>query len=133
MMSIIFYNEYLKIPNNYFRSKLLEIIISRNDFIYNCYPLIKLILKRVGISMKIKDIQNNFTILDENQHRLVEILNSTNNDFLDQIIIQLSEHLSLEFFDNIDKIDNKTDIKDKECFKFLGEDLKQDAEILSLK
>ena len=117
MMSIIFYNEYLKIPNYYFRNKLLDIIISRNDFIYNCYPLIKLILKRVGISMKIRDIQNNFNILKNGEDRLVDILNSKKNDFLDQIIIQLFEHLSLEFFDNINKIDEKSDKKDKECFK----------------
>ena len=117
MMSIIFYNEYLKIPNNFFRSKLLDFIISRNDFIYNCYPLIKLILKRVGISMKIKDIENNFNIINGNNDRLVNILNSKKNDFLDQIIIQLFEHLSLEFFDNVNKINEKSDKKDKESFK----------------
>ena len=51
------------------------------------------------------------------QDRLVGILNSKNNDFLDQIIIQLFEHLFLEFFDNIDKIDENSEQKDKECFK----------------
>ena len=117
LMSIIFHNEYLKIPNKDFRSQLLEIIISRNDFVFNCYPLLKLILKRVGISIRPKSIKENLVILDENNDQLVQILNKKQSDFLDQIIIQIFEHLFLEFFDNIDKISEKSDKKDRECFK----------------
>ena len=116
LMSIIFYNEYLKIPNNFFRNNLLDKITSRNDFIYNCYPLIKLILKGVGISMQINEIQGNLNSLINENNKLIYILNSKKNDFLDQIIIQLFEHLSLEFFENIEKIDKKTDKKVRECF-----------------
>ena len=117
LMSIIFQNEYLKIQNKYFRFKLLEPIISRNDYIDNCYPLLKLILKRIGISILPRNIQDNIKILDNNEDHLIEILNNKKNDFLAQYIIQIFEHLIFDFFDNIDKMDEETDKKDKVCFK----------------
>ena len=116
LISIIFNAEYMKISNNYFRERLLEIIISKNDLIYNCYPLLKKIIKRINISILPKEIRNNLDMIENNQDKLIQILNTKKSDYLDQIILQILEQMFLKFFDNVENIDKIGDKEDKKCF-----------------
>ena len=115
LMSIIFQNEYRKISIKEFRIKLFELVISKNEFIYNCYPLLKLMLKKINISTQPKNIKNNLEDLKNNNDPLMVALNSQNSEFLDQAILQIFEHSILEYFGNIEKMDKKIDKEDKAC------------------
>ena len=114
LMSTIFYDEYMKISDDYFRNELLNIIISKNDFVYNCFPLLKKILKKIGIKTNPKNMKENFEYIKNSQNKLIEILNEKNSEFLDQVVLQILEHMLQEYFDNIDKINDKND---KELFE----------------
>ena len=55
VMSIIFKNEYLKTENEAFTTKLLEIIISKDEFIFNCSHIFK---KIFSFSVAPEDMKN---------------------------------------------------------------------------
>ena len=114
LISTIFYDEYTKISDDYFREKLLNIIISKNDFVYNCFPLLKKLLKKIGITVNPKNMEDNFEYIKNSNDRLIKILNENNSEFLDQVVLQILEHMLPEYFENIDKI---TDKKDKKLFE----------------
>ena len=103
LISTIFQAEYLKISNNYFRNKLLNIIIQKNEFILNCYPLLKQLLKRIKISVNPKDMEKNLEIIKGNQDPIIGILNKNKSEILEQIILQILEHMLSEFFDEVEK------------------------------
>jgi hypothetical protein len=111
LMSTIFYDEYMKISDDYFRNELLNVIVSKNDFVYNCFPLLKKILKKIGIKTNPKYMKDNFEYIKNSQDKLIEILNEKNSELLDQVILQILDHMLPEYFDNIDKISDKNDKK----------------------
>ena len=59
-------------------------------------------------------MKENFEYIKNSQNKLIEILNEKNSEFLDQVILQILEHMLPEYFDNIDKINDKND---KELFE----------------
>ena len=128
LMSKIIHDEYLKIQNERFRKKLLNIIISKNELIYNCYPLLKKIVKGINISIEPNNIDNNLKIFKETNDPLIEILaekNSDNSEFLEQAIFQIFERLVLKYFDNIDNLDKNKDKKTADLFeKYISEKIK---------
>ena len=116
LISTIFHNEYMKISNDYFRQKLLDIIILENDYIYNCYPLLKQIIKGMKISIDPQVIEKNFEMIKNKTDRLIGILNSRKSDILDQSILQILEHMFLEYFKKVEKLDKNSDKKYKNIF-----------------
>ena len=116
LMSSIFYNEYIKIEDKDFRYNLLKKIISKNEFIYNCYPIMKQIIKEINISIEPRLILENLeNIKLNNNNKLIDILNKNESEFLEQVILQILEQKFLKFFDSIENID-KNDRENKECF-----------------
>ena len=114
LMSIIFYDEYMKISKEVFRNELLNIITSKDDFIYNCFPLLKKIIKNMGISIKPEKIKNNLEDIKKGNYKMILILNQKKSIVLEQIILQILEHFFLDYFDNLSKGINK---EDKKFFK----------------
>ena len=111
LMSTIFYDEYMKINHNDFREVLLKNIISKDDFIYNCFPLLKKIIKNIGLSIEPKKIDDNFSLIEGENNRMIRYLNKIKSNTLDQIILQIFEHILLEYFENISADINKDDKK----------------------
>ena len=119
MISIIIQDEYLKISNKYFRKKLIEKMTSDNKLAYNCYPLLKRIIKGINISIQPKTFEGNLKMLLEKKDALINVLNEKSSkdlEFLEQAILQTFEHLLLKFFDNIEKINKNSDKTEKEKF-----------------
>ena len=107
----IIQNEYSKIPIEQYRNKLLEVIISKNEFIPNCMPLLKKIIKisidpndnernNLNISINPNNIENNLTAINQEDEK-IKILCKYKNEFLDFSIIQIFEHYFLQFFNKI--------------------------------
>jgi hypothetical protein len=103
LMPSIIRDEYSKVQDDKFRYKLLEIITSKNEFIYNCYPLLKQILKGIKISINPKDIDNNLKTIADSNDSLINNLKDKKSEFLDHVILQIFERLFKLFFYNISK------------------------------
>ena len=111
LMSTIFYNEYMKVSEPDLRNELLNIIISKDDFLYNCFPLFKKIIKNIGISTKPKKIKDNFGLIEEEKNRMIRYLNKKKSNVLDQMILEILEHFCIEYFDTLNKSIDKDDKK----------------------
>ena len=112
LISKIIDNEYSKIEKMNFRKKILEKIISKNEMIYNCYPLLKKTIKKKIISIQSKNIKKLKDLTEENDP-ILDTLNRENMDnaiFLEQAILQTYEYLLLKFFDNYGKINQNNDL-----------------------
>ena len=73
-MSIIIKNEYHKTSLNEYTANLLNIIMSKNEFVYNSYPIIKLIFK---FSNKPEDMKKNLKNLQNDKDELLKALNNS--------------------------------------------------------
>ena len=96
IISIVFKNEFVKNnSDDEFKKKIIQIIISKNEYILNCNQLLKIILDFEIRPIMIKD--NWKTILDD-QNILQIINNNCNNEFLEQIILNIYDFLFMLYF-----------------------------------
>ena len=115
LMSIIFKNECSKTSLKKYISKLLEIAMSKNELVYNCYSILKLIFT---FSNKPEDMEKNIeNIQNENNELLMILYNYNNMEYLDEIIINFLEYKILIFFENIPCLDYEKNESYKEYFK----------------
>jgi len=119
MMSIIFKNVYYKIPFDSFRNEILNIILKNNEFIINNYQIFKFIIQ---IGDDLNEMEEYLEYIQESYSILIKTINEYgNNEFLEQIIINIFENKILTFFNNIPNLDfNNEDIKNK--FESYSED-----------
>ena len=108
IMSIIFKNEYIKVTNEAFRIKLIEVIMSKNEFIYTNYKLFKFI---ISIDISPENMLQNLDTILQNQNFLYKFINKNcDKEFLEQVIMDIFEYKILDFFDSIPKLDYEDDI-----------------------
>ena len=114
IMSTIFKNEYIKVTNEAFRIKLLEIIMSNNEFIYTNYKVFKFI---ISIDISPEHMLENLDIILQNPNYLYKFINKNcEKEFLEHVIMDIFEYKILQFFDNIPKLDYKVEIN-KQMFE----------------
>ena len=102
IMSIIFKNEFIKITKDNFRKELLEIIMKKDEFIYNNYQIFKYILY---VDNNPAGIINNKKIILEKQSMLFKVINNCEKPFLEETIINIFEYKILNYFNMITQID----------------------------
>ena len=96
IISIVFKNEFVKNNNDdKFKKKIIETIISKNEYILNCNKLLKIILdfdirpsKIRGYWEKILEDKNIFQIIN----------NNCNNEYLEQIVFNIYDFLFMQYF-----------------------------------
>ena len=122
IMPIIFKNEYDKIQFDSFRNQILNIILKNNEFIINNYRIFKFIIQ---IGNDLNEMEEYLEYIQESYSILINTINEYgNNEFLEQIIINIFENKILAFFNNIPNLDfNNEDIRNK--FERYSEDRKE--------
>ena len=71
----------------------------------------KKIIKNIGLSTEPKKIRENLPFIEGENNRMIRYLNKIKSNTLDQIILQIFEHILLEYFENISADINKDDKK----------------------
>ena len=105
----VFLNEMQKIYNDNYRQKLIDIVLKNPKLLSESYPLLSFILKRAfniepeSISKILEEIINN------NKPYIIDI-NNTNNDSLNEIILNIFENQFNSYFDLIHNL-NEDDLK----------------------
>ena len=108
IMSSIFKNEYIKVTNEAFRLKLLEIIMSKNEFIYTNNKVFKFI---ISIDNSPENMLENLDIILNKPDFLYKFINKNcNKEFLEYVIMDIFEYKIVDFFDSIPKLDYEKDI-----------------------
>ena len=105
ILGFVFLDEFTKIPYPEFRELLLQIILGNKNLIKNSAQLIKIILENI-IDSNPCEISNNLSNLQEGEG-LVKKLNDTNNNFLDEVIMNIFERKIMVFFESIPKLRSK--------------------------
>ena len=121
-MSILFKNVYVKISFDSLRNIILNIILKNNEFIINKYRFFKFIIQ---IGDYPNEMEKYLEYIQESYSILINTINEYgNNEFLEQIIINIFENIILAFFNNIPNLDfNNEDIRIK--FESYSEDRKE--------
>ena len=105
IMSTVFKNEFIKVTNESFRIKLLEIVMSKNEFIYTNNQLFKFI---ISIDISPENILENLDRILLNQNSLYKFIDQNcNKEFLEHVIMNIFEYKILSFFESIPKLDYK--------------------------
>jgi len=103
IMSTVFKNEFIKEVNEPFRLKLLEIIMSKNEFILTNRQLLKFI---ISIDISPENMLENKDRILQNQNPLYKFINNNcNKEFLEQVVLNIFEYKILNYFDNIPNLD----------------------------
>ena len=124
-MSTFFKNEFIKVTNESFRMKLLEIIMSNNEFIYTSDQLLKFI---ISIDISPENMFENKNKILQNQNSLYKLINKNcNNEFLEHVVMNILEYQILKFFDNIPKLDYK-DENNRQKFELYYQSLEDNKE-----
>ena len=110
LMSIIFKNEFKKINKETFRAKLLEIIVEKDEFIYNNSQLFK-DNDIIFVDNNPGGIINNRKYILEKQNYLYKSINNCQKPFLEETIINIFECKIMNYFN---KFTEKKFIKDFE-------------------
>ena len=98
ILSSVFLNEYIKITFDKFRELELELILKNNDFIKNSSQLIKIILENILDTEKMRE---NLKIIKEEENENIRKLNNTQNDFLDEVLMNIFEAKIMVYFETI--------------------------------
>ena len=106
-LSFIFLNEYMKISDENFRKLLFEKILENNSLIKYSSQLIKVIVENV-VDITVSDMENNLNSIKEDESPLWKMFNNANNEFLDEVLLNIFEEKIIAFFDSIDKLDKET-------------------------
>ena len=101
IMSIIFKNEFIKITKENFRKELLEIIMQKDEFIFNNYQIFKYILY---IDNTPEGIINNKNNILEKQSLLFKVINDCKKPYLEETILNIFEYKILNYFNMITEI-----------------------------
>ena len=104
-LGFIFLNEYLKITNKDFRILLFEKILEKNELIINSSQLFKIILENV-VDIRGTEMIDNLKNIKEDKSPLWKMMNNTQNEFLDEVLLNIFEEKIVSFFDSINKLDN---------------------------
>ena len=100
-------NEFIKITYNDFRKMLLQKILENNDFIINSSQIIKVILENV-IDSNPEMMENNLDLIKEENSQIFRKINNTQNNFLDEIIMNILERKVRYYFKYIPKLRRET-------------------------
>ena len=113
LMSIIFKNEFKKINKETFRSKLLEIIVEKDEFIYNNSQLFK-DNDIIFVDNNPGGIINNRKNILEKQNYLYKSINNCQKPYLEETIINIFECKIMNYFNKFSEKKFINDIKGKE-------------------
>ena len=114
IMSTIFKNEFIKITADNFRKELLEIIMKKDEFIYNNYQIFKYILYVDNNPALF--IKNKKNIL-EKQNPLIKVINNCEKPYLEETIFNIFENKILNYFNMIQQIDFDEEPQNKKNFE----------------
>ena len=111
-------NEFLKVYEENYRIKILEIIFLNNGIIINSTQLIKIIMKNYIITNPSDNILDNIIILSDEKFRLIRLLNSKENENLNIVLLNIFEREIFHYFELIPFItDPQTKQKYPKFFK----------------
>ena len=114
MMIVIFKNEHIKITKEKFREKLLEIIITKDEFIYKNIQLFKFI---ISIDITPDGMLNNKRNILEKNSTLFKAINNSGKLVLEETIINLYEIKIIKYFNNIVNLNFEEKANLKTIFK----------------
>ena len=107
ILGFIFSNEYIKITFDNFREVLLNKILEKKEFIKNSSQIIRLILGNVFEAMP-SEMLNNLESIKMDDGKLFRKINNINDEFLDEIILNIFEGKITLFFEQITELDEKS-------------------------
>ena len=106
-LSFIFLNEYIKITFEDFREELLNRILEKKDFIKSSSQIIRIILENVIDSSPL-EMMNNLENIKEEEDKMFRKLNNTQDEFLDEVILNIFERKISIFFEQIPELDEES-------------------------
>ena len=110
VLSYLFLKEYIKISFDKYRELLLEKILNNNNFIANSSQFIGIILEK-ALEDDPRVIKDNLKNINEENSPLFKKINNTNNEFLDQVIMNILERKISVFFELIPELDEEILLK----------------------
>ena len=122
----IFFSEYSKIALEDFRELILQKILESNEFIANSSQIIKLILEN-AVRWNPSEINSNIDSLKTENSKMLNILNSQNNIFLDEIIMNIFEGKISAYFEWIPRL---TKAQLKNLFPIYFQNIKEEYRML---
>jgi hypothetical protein len=113
-MSLIFINEYNKINNKKFREELLSIILKNDEYIYNSNILFKTIISIKTTPAEMLKVKSNLLNINmDNEKHLYDLLNKCNNEYFEQMTLNIFDFSILKFFEEISNLKKPEDFKPK--------------------
>ena len=106
ILGFVFSNEYIKITFEDFREVLLNKILDKKEFIKNSSQIIRLILGNV-FEASPTEMFNNLESIEIEEGRLFRKINNTNDEFLDEIILNIFEGKISLYFEQIAELDEE--------------------------
>ena len=97
----IFLNEFIKIEYEEYRTKIIEIILDNEELIPYSTQILTIIVNNT-LNHSIEGILNNIEILQDNNSKIIKMLNSSKKIFIDEILINIFETKINIYFDLIE-------------------------------
>ena len=114
----ILLNEFLKVFDEEYRKRILEIILAQDtQSILNSKQILKVTLKNYIIKDPSENLIANLGILSDKKKSLISSLNKINNHVFDEILLNIFEGEIFHYFESISSITNKK-ILEKKFNKF---------------
>ena len=99
-MSVVLYNEFLKVNDEEYLMQILKIILEDNGLILSSTQIIKIIMKKYIFGEHSEELKDYFDTISNKESPLITLLNSNNNSFLDEILLNILECEIIYYFDS---------------------------------
>ena len=99
-MSVVLYNQFLKVNDEEYLLQILRIILEDNGLILSSKQIIKIIMKKYIFGEHSDDIKDYFDTISSKEISLITLLNSNNNSFLEEILLNILECEIIYYFDS---------------------------------
>ena len=106
----IFVNEIKKSDNEEYLKKIVEIILNNNNLISKSCLFMTIIMNKL-CDINIEDMMNNLNKIQNFNDSYVTLINNTNNDFLNEIILSIFENKFNSYFESISSL-SEEELKD---------------------
>ena len=107
LLSAIMLDEFLKIQYSQFRENILNKILKKNDLIKFSSEIIKIIIENAGIECSPLTMEKNLENIKDENSTMFLTLNSGNNAFLDEVIMNIFERKIIKYFELIPELEEK--------------------------
>ena len=105
LLSFVFLNEFIKVTSDKFRELLLQKILENNSFIKNSTQIIQIILGN-AMDFDPENMINNNNLIKEEDSSLFKKINDAQNEFLDEVIINIFETKINVYFESIPNLES---------------------------